>query len=157
MKVKKIGKLTRPVALAFVISLLVGCTTPVQPPVWNPNDVSDRRSQPIITETPIMLPTPDSERVLPELPTETQEYTVVAGDSLQKIARKFGVDIRSIIHANEIENPDLIVPGQRLESHRPSHVTPLSLLKSCPTPSWCMVQRQPHLTAPPSFAARVVT
>lgn len=132
MKVKKIGKFTRPVALVFVISLLAGCTTPVQPPVWNPNDVSDRRSQPIITETPIMLPTPDSERVLPELPTETQEYTVVAGDSLQKIARKFGVDIRSIIHANEIENPDLIVPGQRLEIPPPIPRDPAGPFKIVP-------------------------
>jgi nucleoid-associated protein YgaU len=49
-----------------------------------------------------------------------QTYTVVAGDSLSKIAKKFYGDAnqwKRIFEANRdrIKNPDLIQPGWRLE------------------------------------------
>jgi nucleoid-associated protein YgaU len=55
----------------------------------------------------------------PAAPPE-EIYTVVAGDSLSKIARKLYGDAnqwRRIFEANrdQIENPDLIHPGQKLK------------------------------------------
>ena len=42
-------------------------------------------------------------------------YTVEPGDTLSKIARKFGVTVNELIGWNEIVNPDLIVVGQKLK------------------------------------------
>ena len=41
-------------------------------------------------------------------------HTVERGDSLSKIAAKYGVSVESIIEANEIENPDKLKVGQKL-------------------------------------------
>ncbi len=42
---------------------------------------------------------------------ELRTYTVVKGDNLTKIGRKFGVSWKSIAELNGIKNPDLIHPG----------------------------------------------
>jgi hypothetical protein len=41
-------------------------------------------------------------------------YIVRSGDSIWKIARMFGVTMESIIAANNLQNPNLIFPGQNL-------------------------------------------
>lgn len=41
-----------------------------------------------------------------------REYTVVEGDTLSAIGKRFGVKWRDIAALNEIKNPDLIFPGQ---------------------------------------------
>lgn len=42
-------------------------------------------------------------------------YTVVQGDTMFLIAKRFGVSLRSLINANpHITNPDLIFPGDVL-------------------------------------------
>lgn len=41
-------------------------------------------------------------------------YTVQAGDTLYKIAAKYGVTVSAIVAANTIANPNLIYPGQVL-------------------------------------------
>ena len=41
-------------------------------------------------------------------------YVVVAGDSVWKIAQKFGTTMEKIIKLNELANPRLILPGQEL-------------------------------------------
>lgn len=41
-------------------------------------------------------------------------YIVRSGDSIWKIARMFGVTMESIIAANNLQNPNLIFPGQKL-------------------------------------------
>jgi LasA protease len=131
-------KLIPPILCLLVLGLLSACTTPVQPPVWNPSDASSGRTDttgvtdPGDLTAPGAAPTPDPARVLPTLPEDTQEYTVVAGDSLQKIAKTFGVDVRSIIHANGIENPDLIVPGQYLIIPPPIPRDPVGPFKIVP-------------------------
>lgn len=40
------------------------------------------------------------------------EYTVRSGDSLWKIARRFGTTVANLINLNRITQPDLIYPGQ---------------------------------------------
>lgn len=46
--------------------------------------------------------------------TTSTYYTVRRGDNLYKIARRYGVSIDSIVKLNNIQNPNLIFPGQRL-------------------------------------------
>lgn len=45
----------------------------------------------------------------------TQFYIVQRGDNLTKIARFFGVRVKELVRLNDIKNPDLIFPGQRLK------------------------------------------
>jgi len=42
------------------------------------------------------------------------EYTVQAGDTLSGIARQLGVTVENLMRANDLENADLIVVGDRL-------------------------------------------
>lgn len=49
------------------------------------------------------------------LPTPAPEvYVVQKGDSVYKIAKRFGTTMRAIILANNLRNPNLIYPGQLL-------------------------------------------
>ncbi|NLF29230.1 MAG: LysM peptidoglycan-binding domain-containing protein, partial [Clostridiales bacterium] len=41
-------------------------------------------------------------------------YTVVRGDTLTAIARRFGTTVSELVRLNNIQNPDLIFPGQLL-------------------------------------------
>ena len=41
-------------------------------------------------------------------------YTVQSGDTLTKIANQYGVTVNQIVNANNVQNPNLIYPGQRL-------------------------------------------
>jgi LysM repeat protein len=43
-----------------------------------------------------------------------QEYTVQDGDTLGAIAVQFGVTVDAIVEANNIADPNLIVPGESL-------------------------------------------
>lgn len=45
---------------------------------------------------------------------EAQVYVVKKGDSVYKIAQKYGMDWRELAGYNHLGNPDLIYPGQRL-------------------------------------------
>lgn len=47
-------------------------------------------------------------------PESYQHYTVMPGDTLAKIAARFGVSVRAIVVANNIANPDFIYAGQVL-------------------------------------------
>ncbi|HZK25226.1 MAG TPA: LysM peptidoglycan-binding domain-containing protein [Oscillospiraceae bacterium] len=69
-----------------------------QPPVKPPHDPWPK---------PPHYPTP------PPAP-EQRIYIVRSGDSVWKIAQKFGVSMEVIIAANNLQNPNLIYPGQKL-------------------------------------------
>ena len=63
------------------------------------------------TPTPTPTPTPK-----PTVPTAGSSYSVVAGDSLSKIAQKNGMTIQQIQALNpEITNPNLIKVGQQIK------------------------------------------
>lgn len=53
-----------------------------------------------------------------EMPEQTETtsntYTVIAGDVLWKIAKKFGLTWETLAKFNSLENPNLIFPGQKL-------------------------------------------
>lgn len=46
--------------------------------------------------------------------TESIFYTIQAGDTLSSIARKYGTTVQELATINNISNPNLIYPGQRL-------------------------------------------
>ena len=47
-------------------------------------------------------------------PPQQSTYVVQRGDWLSRIARRFGVNLYSLIQANSIYNPNIIYPGQVL-------------------------------------------
>lgn len=49
-----------------------------------------------------------------ETSTKTQNYVIQRGDSVNKIAARFGVSADAIIGANHLTNPNLIITGQTL-------------------------------------------
>ena len=52
-------------------------------------------------------------------------YVVQPGDTLWDLAKKFNTTVDDIIELNDIENPDLIYPGEKLRITQ-SNVTQLS-------------------------------
>lgn len=66
-----------------------------------------------VSSTSSAAPAPEPE---PEkTPAAPVAYTVQPGDTLNKIARKFGVSAKDIIAANRIDNPDRVEAGKVLE------------------------------------------
>jgi len=60
-------------------------------------------------------PTPNQPALLPTLRVQTDEYTVVSGDSLARIALRHQVSVGQILKANpDLKDPNLIEPGQKL-------------------------------------------
>ena len=57
---------------------------------------------------------PASAPAQPPAPSEPEyrEYTVKSGDTLSAIGQEYGVDWHDIAKLNNLENPDLIFPGQ---------------------------------------------
>lgn len=47
-------------------------------------------------------------------------YTVKKGDTLSKIARKYGTTVNSLVNLNEIKNPNLIYVNQKLQIYSSS-------------------------------------
>ena len=41
-------------------------------------------------------------------------YTVKKGDNLTKIAKKYNTTVDELVELNNIENPNLIYPGQKI-------------------------------------------
>lgn len=46
--------------------------------------------------------------------TESIEYTVQSGDTLSAIARRYGTTVQELVDINQIQNPNLIYPGEKL-------------------------------------------
>ena len=49
------------------------------------------------------------------IPVQMRTYVVEPGDSVRVIARQFGVSNETIIWVNDLTDPDLLLPGQKLE------------------------------------------
>lgn len=47
-----------------------------------------------------------------EINTETINYTIRRGDTLSKIATRYGTTVQELVQLNQISNPNLIFPGQ---------------------------------------------
>ena len=64
-----------------------------------------------------VLTIPQENGSVPEAPQETTavQYTIVSGDTLSGIAQNYGISLSTLLTANpQIENPNLIFPGQEL-------------------------------------------
>ena len=66
----------------------------------------------IFTGQRLKIPTSNKNTTITS--STTTEYTVKRGDNLYNIARRFGTTINSIVSLNNINNPNLIYPGERL-------------------------------------------
>ncbi len=85
--------------------------------------VEEEPAQPEQTPTAAPTPTPappPSEQGAPEVPTPTAapgqpvEHIVQPGEYLNLIARRYGVSPEAIMRANNIQDPNLLYPGQKL-------------------------------------------
>ncbi len=115
-------------ALLFMV-LLVSCVRPgptsepwVLPPLQSGQTAAPTPFQPVLTYlpptraagVPEQSPTPDPPRILPTLRVDEESYVVQVSDTLGKIAERYGVDLNSLIAANNITNPNLLEVGQTL-------------------------------------------
>jgi LasA protease len=75
---------------------------------------------PVSEAGPGLLPFESEPSTLPpaaggqEAATAPQVYTVVAGDTLSAIARRFGCDLQTLIEANQLADPNSLRVGQQL-------------------------------------------
>lgn len=63
---------------------------------------------------PLHTPTPDAPHPLPPIRKEPEQYTVQAGDTLGRIATRYGVSVEQIAQENQMLNPNLLSVGQVL-------------------------------------------
>lgn len=57
---------------------------------------------------------PNTENPNDSINTETVFYTVQSGDTLSKIANKYGTTVQELVNINNLANPNLIYPGEVL-------------------------------------------
>jgi LysM repeat protein len=69
---------------------------------------------PIAPDGPAGPATPTATATTSAATATPQVYFVVPGDNLTKIARRYGVSVQAIVNANNIANPNRIMPGDRL-------------------------------------------
>lgn len=79
-----------------------------------------------------LSPTPDLPRNLPPMRTQAESYVVQPGDSLARIASRFGIGLSTVVKANAIENPDLISVGQQLVIPAPDPIGEAPAFKILP-------------------------
>lgn len=65
-------------------------------------------------------------------------YTVQRGDTLYGLAARFGIEAARLIEVNELENPDLLQPGQKLLISDQVTVSGRVLPTATPTPRPCV-------------------
>jgi len=68
---------------------------------------------------PIFTPTPDAVRLLPTVRSKPDKYQVQAGDTLGRIADRFGISVDHILMENELVNPNILEIGQVLSIPAP--------------------------------------
>jgi LysM repeat protein len=95
--------------------------SPSASPTATPTAVPTPTKSPTPTATPTKSPTPTPTATKSPTPTPTptatvkpSTYTVVSGDTLTKIATRFGVTQAALMAANKITNPNSIQLGQKL-------------------------------------------
>jgi LasA protease len=63
---------------------------------------------------PVYTPTPDAPHSLPAMRKEPEQYLVQPGDTLGRIAERYGISIEQIAQSNQIPDPNLLAIGQVL-------------------------------------------
>ncbi len=72
-------------------------------------------------------------------------HEVQPGETLWGIAQQYGIDLETLIQVNELENPDLIRPGQRLLISDQVTISGRPLPTPTPTPLRCVEGCQEQL------------
>jgi len=80
----------------------------------------------------VALPTPDSPHSIPTRQSETQEYIVQPGDTLNVIAGRYGVSSNAIASASNLTDINLLEVGQVLVIPPPEPVSEVSAFKIIP-------------------------
>ena len=91
--------------------------TPTATPTKSPTPTPTVTKSPTPTPTATKSPTPVATKSPTPTPTATAKpstYTVVSGDTLTKIANRFGVTLAALMAANKITNANSIQLGQKL-------------------------------------------
>jgi len=109
--------------------LLAACVRPgpttepwMLPPVQSGQTAQPTPFQPVLTflpptrqpGTPEQSPTPDPPRILPTMRPNDETYIVQPLDTLGTIAQRYGVDLNTLIAANQIQNANMLEVGQSL-------------------------------------------
>jgi len=114
------------------------------------NDITDERIFPgqkliipgYIPPEPLLTPVPEpTPHLIPPPPDQFFVHTVTRGDTLNGIAKRYGVTVPDLIEINQIEQPDMLRLGQQLKipgvgapsALRPEPVAPSPLVGSDPT------------------------
>ncbi len=93
---------------AVAVAMLIGLTACME---------SEERAVPSPTaelELVIVTPTPGSPRPVAPTPMRSDRYLVREGDTLSGIAANYGLTEIEIQEANDLDNPDQLIPGQEL-------------------------------------------
>jgi murein DD-endopeptidase MepM/ murein hydrolase activator NlpD len=130
----------RPFLVLLVLFLAtLACARPVQPgePSFRVPGQPEAQAAPLdvpdveITRTPfhplarqpgdpILTPTPDAPRQLPDIRREPEQYVIQPGDTLGIVALRYGVSLDQLIEANELANPNLLEVGQVINVPAPN-------------------------------------
>lgn len=76
--------------------------------------IAPANTQQPVVDVPILTPTPDVPKILPTLRSEEEQYIVQAGDSMGRIAERFGISLDMLIAANDVANPNILEIGTLL-------------------------------------------
>lgn len=68
-----------------------------------------------VSPQPVPDPSPADPLPTDETSADTGIYIVQKGDTLSGIAKKFGTKVKVLVELNGIENPDLIIVGQKIK------------------------------------------
>ena len=94
------------VATSGILGTGVAAAAPAAPSAADTGSHRAVSAAPATTATPASTTSP--------VPASGTTYTVVKNDTVHAIAARFGVSTMSVIGANKLANPDLILPGQKL-------------------------------------------
>ncbi|MCS6770484.1 MAG: LysM peptidoglycan-binding domain-containing protein [Kiritimatiellae bacterium] len=137
------GRVVAAIAGAHVLAIagflsLQGCQTrppssvePPPAPIMPPR--ADVVAPPTVVPKPTFQPPEVVEPAPPSLEAAAlQTHTVAPGESLSRIARRYGVTVREIQDLNNIQDPNKIRVGQKLKL--PPYATPAPAASPAPTP-----------------------
>lgn len=105
---------------AYLVAQIQAAPTPrtaLPPPTPSPAATSTLAPTAPPTDdaaSPTAEPEPTDGPATPDVEATPREHVVARGESISLIALEYGVTIEEIVALNELENPDVIVPGQRL-------------------------------------------
>ncbi len=121
------------------------------PPAPTPVPAPAATAVPILptpTAVPTALPTPAPQ---PTAAQTAETYVVQVGDSLAKIAQRYGTTVAALVAANNLPNPNFIWVGQRLKVTQGGSALPNPAPQPAPAPTagrWIDVNlSQQRLTA----------